>query len=206
VKSFIPFLLVFCACSQKPIGAASGKNVFADSPAGIPYAAPLPFYPHREIDTFLLGDLNSDNAADTAIVFSPVFSMWHPEYGTDDWCKDDSCVTQACFSFDTAVLTHTAALGFYSFFACEDLDDDGVREVVLVPNWFQSCWQGLFVYSLQNGEWIQLGSGSVYACHEEHFDHRVRKIDSHTFEIISQGCDEDCGNNTADIPKRIKIN
>lgn len=145
----------------------------------------------RDFDTFDLGDLNFDHIPDTAFVTSPLYSFGSGKKSAPLGCHNNECLTSVSFSFDTTVLLHDNALGFQTLFATEDLNSDGICEIAFIPNWFQSCWQGLFVYSLKNSKWQNIGQGSVYACSEENFQERIRKIDNHKFEIISVTWNED---------------
>ena len=140
---------------------------------------------HQDIDTVVLGDINGDNMYDTAIIVSPVHAYPDPNNYSDGGCEDDSCVTRVYFSFNTAILVHKTALGFQTIFLTDDLNSDGVKEIGFVPNWFQSCQQGLFIYSLTNGEWNQLEKGNVYACNEEDFSQRIKKVSTNKFEFKS---------------------
>ena len=153
----------------------------------------LIFEIHQDIDTFLLGDMNFDGMEDTAIVFSPFHAYPSPDDFSSGGCEDDSCLTTIKFSFTETNLFHSGALGFQTLFATEDLNADGTKEIGFIQNWFQSCWQGLFVYSLEKTEWKHVGSGSVYTCSEEDFSKRVVKIDRNNFKVISMRMSEDSG-------------
>lgn len=145
----------------------------------------MPLY-HRDVDTILLGDMNANNIEDSAFVISPFYNL-------DQGCRDDSCITEIHFSFDSTVLTHSSALGCQTLFSAEDLNSDGIKEIAFIPNWFQSCWQGIFVYSLKESNWMKIGTGSVYACFDEDFSKRVRKVNSKEFEITSMRWNDDGG-------------
>ena len=106
------------------------------------------FY-QKDIDTFLIGDVNLDGKEDTAFVTSPLYKIGNA-IDTIEGCKDDTCLTIIHFNFDSTILFHNGALGCQSVFSVEDLNLDGIKEISLIPNWFTSCWQGLFVYSLKD--------------------------------------------------------
>jgi len=175
------------------------KNTFKD----ISKTEPLFFY-HQTIDTIILGDINADNTIDTAIITSPIHRYWHPKKNTGDDCKNDNCTTIISFNNYFPDLKHDNSLGCYRIFATEDLNMDGIKEIALIPYWFQSNWQGLFVYSLINGNWRLLGSGSVFTLDEENYEKRIRKISKNKFEIISMEWNED-GSELIDIAKEIYI-
>jgi hypothetical protein len=139
----------------------------------------------QDIDTFYFGDLNNDGQKDTAIVFSPFCAYFTADDSYEGGCEDDSCFTNVKFSFTPFILSHSSALGFQTFFSTGDLNTDGIKEVAFIPNWFQSCWQSIFVYSLADNKWDQIGEGRVYACSDEDFSRRVSKINNHRFKIIT---------------------
>jgi hypothetical protein len=196
MKLILPLLLILAACSETPVKTEPQPDVEMEEPA--------PIKQEQETDRVVLGDLNFDKRPDTAIVYEPLYAednLLEGEYGE---CADDSCVTRVIFSFTDVQLNHTMALGFYSFFATHDLNDDGVREIAFIPDWFQSCWSALFVYSLQNDEWIKLGGANVYACEEENFEDRIRKINSRKFEITGQEWNDDF-TEIMNVSKEIKM-
>ena len=145
------------------------------------------FEMHQTIDTVMLGDLNFDGTDDTAIVTSPMHAYPHPTANNESGCYQNNCETMVSFSFDTTLLRHNDALGFWRFFATDDLNGDGIREIAFIPNWFHSNWQGLFVYSLQEKQWHQLAHGSVFTSEEYTYENRIRKLNHHEFELVSMG-------------------
>lgn len=148
---------------------------------------------HRDFDTIVLGDMNGDGKQDTAFSISPLYNLGLEDDIGPEGCQDDSCLTKIYFSFDSTILYHESALGCQVLFPTEDLNSDGIKEIAFIPNWFQSCWQGLYVYSLVDKHWSNIGTGSVFACSEEDFSKRVRKVNSNHFEIISMKWNDDGG-------------
>lgn len=149
------------------------------------------FQMHQEIDTIILSDVNNDHKQDTAIILSPYYALDSPDGKSIGGCQDDSCLTQVYFNFTIAVLSHASALGFQTFFSAGDLNSDGIAEFAFIPNWFQSCWQNLFVYSLNNNSWKLIGTCNVWACSDEDFSKRIKKINNRTFEISFDIADDD---------------
>jgi hypothetical protein len=183
MKLTLPFLLMLAACAESPDKTIPGPAIETPHPVIIQQA--------QEIDTLTPGDLNFDKKPDTAIVFKPLYAEDNPLQGEYRECADDSCVTRVTFSFTDIQLNHTMALGFYSFFATHDLNEDGIKEIAFVPEWFQSCWSALFVYSLHDDQWVKLGSVNVYACEEENFEGRIHKINTTKFEMTGDEWNDD---------------
>lgn len=149
---------------------------------------------HQDIDTILLGDMNGDGINDTAISTSPIHAYDHPtKKSVKTGCKGGDCSTNVSFSFDPMQIEVNRALGFQIFFAAGDLNDDGVQEVAFVPNWFWSCWENMCVYSLQNGVWIEVVSGTVWACEDQDFSKRVKKVGYKKFEFTQALWNEAAG-------------
>jgi hypothetical protein len=174
----IGFLLIGCNNS-------SSENTTEETEKVVPLADTTPVYKdpifemHQDFDTLVFDDVNNDKSQDTVIIVSPIFGY---DYGG---CEDDSCLTQVFFSFTKFKLNHPDALGFLTFFPTGDLNSDGISEFAFIPKWFQSCWQGLYVYSLTKNGWKKIGKGTVFACQEEDWSRRITKINNHSFTMIS---------------------
>jgi len=186
----IAFFIVSCSESESNKSGENNNDSIPQIDTVITETHPLCLI-HQDIDTFYIGDMNKDGKEDTAIVFSPFYAYPSTIDFSGGGCEDDSCLTIVKFNFSEIPLKHKEALGFQSFFATEDLNSDGIKEVAFIPNWFQSCWQGLFVYSLDKSGWKHIGTGSVFACADEDFTSRVLKIDRHNFKIIGVKWNED---------------
>lgn len=152
---------------------------------------------HRDIDTVLLGDMNGDEVMDTAIITSPYRAYDNPNNSASNYgCADLLCETIVQFSFDTANIEFSNTLGFASFFAMDDLDDNGIKEVGFVTQWFQGCWQTLYAYGINNGVWQSLVDGRVYACEEQDFSKRINKIGNKKVEFTHAVWNEAAGMET----------
>lgn len=179
----IGFLLIGCNNS-------SSENTNEETEKVVPLADTTPVYKdpifemHQDFDTLIFDDVNNDKSQDTVIIVSPMHAYPHPEYDGGG-CEDDSCLTQVFFSFTKFKLNHLNALGFQTFFPTGDLNSDGISEFAFIPKWFQSCWQGLYVYSLTKNGWKKIGRGTVFACKQEDWSRRITKINNHSFTMIS---------------------
>ena len=187
---FFSFSFLGCKNSESENVVSIVKNESSSSDTITSHIDPL-FQMHQDFDTLYFEDLNKDGINDTVIIISPVHAYPNPDGSSEGGCEDDSCLTQVQFSFTDSKLLHSSALGFQTFFSTGDLNSDGISEFAFIPNWFQSCWQGLFVYSLKKDQWVKIGSGSVYACSDEDFSRRITKIDNHSFKMISAQTNDD---------------
>ncbi|MBK7139953.1 MAG: hypothetical protein IPH74_13450 [Bacteroidetes bacterium] len=85
-----------------------------------------------------------------------------------------------------------------------DLNEDGISELLYVPDWISSCWGSLFVYSLQDNKWIVAGSVAVYTCEEIDYHKRLKKIDKEKFELVGQDWNDD-QTELIDVPQVFRI-
>lgn len=190
IELLIIFLVLFsCAEKTKNSISESSNNLIVGDTL---FTNTIELY-HRDFDTIVLGDMNGDGKDDTAFSISPLYNLGLESDIGPEGCQDDSCLTKIYFSFDSTILYHNSALGCQIIFPTEDLNSDGIKEIAFIPNWFQSCWQGLYVYSLIDANWSNIGTGTVFACSDEDFSARVRKINSDKFEIISMKWNDDGG-------------
>ncbi|MDP2385344.1 MAG: hypothetical protein Q8M29_03160 [Bacteroidota bacterium] len=203
LKIFI--LIVFLGLISCSDGAKADKHIsetkdsLIDSTAFmVSDSVPSYIYP---VDTVLVGDLNNDKINDTVFINEPC--IIEEELS----CRDDMCLTTFFFS-DKSISSfkQEQALGGYLANA-GDLDNDGICELVFVPDWFTSNWTGLNIYSLKNNNWILLGSGSIRRENYEMesdlslaYQKRIIKHKDH-FEILENVMDEEGGEKL--VPKKI---
>ena len=142
----------------------------------------------RVIDTFAIGDINGDGKEDTAYVTGPFFNQ------EKQACKD-SCQSSIRFSSGIPSLQLGPSIGG-TVYAQTDVTDDGRCEILFVPDWFQSCWSGMSIYSFRGNAWVRLGEASVYSCADSVSYNRVRKAGKGHIEYRNDEWDDD-GNMTA---------
>lgn len=108
------------------------------------------------IDTVLL------NKTDTAFVLKP--KPIHDDMGD----KRKEYLTYVYFSNKTfPMLTHKDAIGA-DLFLTDDLDGDGIAELLLRPDWFSSCWASINLYSVKSGKWKLIKKDSMYFCADKY--------------------------------------
>lgn len=204
---FLFFTLLGCQCNQSkesrvnvsPIkGNEQNKN--ADFWKNIPAKS--------TIDTVQIGDVNFDNINDTAFIVTPELKFAINEHGKEedyyDGCVNDTCFIQVYFSNNLPILSHNQAINGH-LINVGDLNKDGFCELLYAPDWFTSCWQGIFVYSIKNGNWSELGNTGVYRCNENvSYKERVKPINDKSFELIGDEWGED-GADLVKTKKRIEF-
>ncbi len=150
------------------------------------------------VDTIELGDIDGDEIGDTAFRFPPEFV--NPYNPMESGCADSNCTVRIAFSCPLPDLFHEQNIGG-TLYNIGNLDGDQYSELMVVPDWFTSCWGGFYVYSYRNTKWEQLGSATVYWCDSVDYMKRVEKIDNNSFYMIS---DDTWGENGM-LQKKTKI-
>jgi hypothetical protein len=185
-------LLLESCGSEKTSKADNDKLNSANKPmAGLSHKDSVELDFKSRIERIPLGDLNGDGIADTAIVSPPRFiSPGNPI----DGCQDDSCLCRIHFTCNLPDLTGVFGIGEV-IANVGDLDNNGYCEISLVPEWFSSVWQALYVYGFRNGKWQLFGTGTCNLnsldSDPDFFKNRVKKMDSMHLKIISDSLTED---------------
>ncbi len=97
---------------------------------------------------------------DTAFIIRPAL-------GTDSMsCPEEPCRIRIRFSNQLPDLEYPQAIGADLHLA-GDLNGDGQPELLLRPEWFTSCWSAINVFSLKNGAWKKITTGSMYWCSDD---------------------------------------
>ena len=108
------------------------------------------------IDTVLI------NKTDTAFIVKP------KPIADDIGDKKKEYITYVYFTNKKfPVLAHKDAIGADVFLG-NDLDGDGIPELLLRPEWFSSCWASLNLYSVKNKKWKLIKKGSMYFCSDQY--------------------------------------
>jgi len=130
------------------------------------------------IDTIILGDINFDSVIDTAIVYPVQFK--DPE-DIMMGCLSELPSTKIYFTHDDSWLYQETAIELIRFYVLDDINEDGVKEIALIPGWYQSCWSEFFVYSNHNGIWKNISWTSVWSCGD--LDYKVIKLKKNKFNV-----------------------
>lgn len=140
-------------------------------------------------DTFTVGDLDGDGLPNMVFMKKPITEGFvDPDEGMTE-CPG-GCNVSFSFGGKIPPFEHQTSIGGLVLDA-GDLNEDGVGELLYVPDWISSCWGSIFVYSLNKGKWICPGSVAVYTCEGNDYLKRLRKIDKEKFELIGQDWNTD---------------
>lgn len=191
---FLFLMLWGCQCNQPKENRINVSPTHGNSPNnGLTFWKDIPA--KSTVDTIQIGDINFDTISDTAFIVTPELKKAMNEKGKEEdyyeGCANDSCFIQVYFSSNLPALNHNQAINGL-LLNIGDLNKDGICEMLYAPDWFTSCWQGIFVYSLKNNKWEQIGNSGVYRCNENvGYKDRVIKIDDKSFYLIGDEWGED---------------
>lgn len=110
----------------------------------------------------LLEDIDNDGIEDTCFVIAPEIEP------TEDGMADcnEQCVTKINFgSKNMGELIFENSIGGEIQFI-EDINEDGIKEMVFFPDWFTSCWSNFSVLSVVKGKWEIMHTYDFYRCME----------------------------------------
>lgn len=129
-------------------------------------------------DTVVLGDMNNDKIIDTAFVFTPPTIKTVNEKG--ELLFSFGCLNNKCFN---KIKFSNKLPDFYfedsvwgAIDITDDIDKDGIKEIVFSPCWFVSCWGSIYVYSLKNNKWKEISKIEHNRCDDKKLSTRVKKI------------------------------
>jgi hypothetical protein len=133
---------------------------------------------------FILGDINNDKISDTAFVFTPAY------YATIDTSISlepllDSCINNQCYNrvkFSCKlpeIYIENSIWGFVE--KIDDLDEDGINEIIFQTNWYIGTHVEIYIYSFFNGKWVVLAKNNRYE--EDSYKNLITKIDKRKFKF-----------------------
>lgn len=126
-------------------------------------------------------DLNADSIADTFYVVPP--TLMGDEESVQD-C-DGPCITKIIFGSLTPPLSIPVSMGG-EVVVIEDVNENGFKELVFFPYWFQSCWSRMDVFSYDGEEWILIKSID-YNCCDDNIPTSFEKLGKGHLRIFTNG-------------------
>lgn len=137
-------------------------------------------------ESFILGDLNNDGINDTAFVYTPKYYETE-DIKNSDYIQFDSCVNNKCFnkikfsSSFNGIYINNSLWGKVE--AIDDLDGDGINEIIFQTNWWIGTHVEIIIYSYnkKTKKWVILANNRLYG--EESYKERVTKINNNRFKF-----------------------
>ena len=147
---------------------------------------------NEEREPFILGDINNDNIIDTAFVYTPAYiATINPEYNNEHpmfkKCINDSCYNKIQFSCRLPEIYMPNSL-WGKVESVQDLDEDGIKEIIFQTNWFIGTHVEIYIYSLKTDKWVVLAKNYLYG--RDTYKDRIKKIDKTKFKFKIEYMDE----------------
>ena len=145
------------------------------------------FYNHKitdtikNVDTLLIGDLNSDKIPDTIFRIYPQMINATEYYDVD--CVNNSCDVTFKFSFTDQQIVIYNAIGA-GIENLGDINKDGFSEFSIFPHWYIGCWGKIQYYTFKNNEWKNFGFARANICEEFTFEKHLKIISSKKIKVM----------------------
>lgn len=175
------FSVLLLSCNQKPKSNAQPKN---NQKSGTTVSVQDTLIAGKW-EPFPLGDIDNDELSDTAFVYTPAYrGEKNPEQkGIIDFnnCLTD-CYNKVRFSNKLPEISIPNSL-WGSIETTEDLDGDGLKELIFQTNWWIGSHVDILIYSLNKhtNQWTVLAKNNVYF--EDSYKERIQKISNKTFRF-----------------------
>lgn len=116
---------------------------------------------------FEIGSITKQNQSDIIGVYPPLF------------LDDGECIGKNKFEFifmnSTISPLVLDGVGYLVYLdSCEDINNDGLNELIIVRSGINGCWYSAKIYTYDNDKWNMLHVGSVYGCDDDNdFSNRI---------------------------------
>jgi hypothetical protein len=131
---------------------------------------------------FIVADLNQDSIPDSMYIISPRLNDSDEASFSD--CKGP-CITKISFKGKFPGIFIDQSVGG-EVQVLDDINENGFKELVFFPYWFQSCWSRMDIYSFSGKEWKRINSID-YNCCEDEFPNEFYKVERGLLRIITNG-------------------
>jgi hypothetical protein len=135
-----------------------------------------------DIDNIYISDLDFDSIPDTFYVIAPVINQ--SETMAEDECEGP-CLTNIFFSNNISSLMIDQSIGG-KVSVLDDINENGFRELVFFPDWFQSCWSRMDIFSYNGKEWKLVETLDYNSC-EERIITRFEKLEKGLLKVYTNG-------------------
>ena len=135
-------------------------------------------------EPFVLGDINKDQISDTAFVYTPAyFASMDTTISSEPIL--DSCINQLYFNrvrFSCRLPEFTIENSIWGTVeSIDDLDSDGINEIIFQSNWFIGSQVMIYIYSFHHGSWSVLAKNRRYS--EESYRNSITKMNNRKFKF-----------------------
>ena len=145
------------------------------------------FYNHKitdtikNVDTLLIGDLNSDKIPDTIYRIYPQMINVTADYDGD--CVNNACEVTFKFSFTDQQIVIYIAIGA-GIENLGDINKDGFSEFSIFPHWYIGCWGKIQYFTFKNNEWKNFGFARANICEETTYEKQVKVISTKKIKVM----------------------
>lgn len=136
-----------------------------------------------ETDNLYICDLNADSIPDSFYVIPP---QLHDEEGQvfESECFGP-CMSKIKFlQFFPSIFVQESIGGEIT--VLEDINENGFREIVFFPYWFNSCWSRMDIFSFNGEKWKLIHSQDYNSC-EESLPTSFEKTEKNQLRIFTNG-------------------
>lgn len=136
-----------------------------------------------ETDNLYICDLNADSIPDSFYVIPP---QLHDEEGQvfESECFGP-CMSKIKFlQFFPSIFVQESIGGEIT--VLEDINENGFREIVFYPYWFNSCWSRMDIFSFNGEKWKLIHSQDYNSC-EESLPTSFEKTEKNQLRIFTNG-------------------
>lgn len=143
----------------------------------IPIINPNNSFRKNEIaqNIFEIGGVIKQNQNDIIGVYPPLFM------------DDGECIGKSKFEFvfmdktiSPLILDGVGHIVYLD--SCEDINNDGLNELIIVRSGVHGCWYSAKIYAYVNEKWNMLHVGSVYGCNDDNdFSNRISRKNGESF-------------------------
>jgi hypothetical protein len=182
IISIFLLLLIFSSCTNRQENNDEQEDFQSIFPESIEKPQAFHGLSPDDIDNIYISDLDFDSIPDTFYVIAPVVN--HSESMADDECEGP-CVTNILFSNNIPPLVIDQSIGG-KVSILDDINENGFRELVFFPDWFQSCWSRMDIFSYNGKEWILVETLDYNSC-EEKIITSFEKLDKSLLKVYTNG-------------------
>ncbi|MBC7426496.1 MAG: hypothetical protein H7321_08160 [Bacteroidia bacterium] len=135
-----------------------------------------------EIISFVIGKFNTDSVADTAYLMQPsAYRYTINRKGRIDSVKNTFLFVRFSCNLPYLVISHTYE-GI--IIKVDDIDNNGIDELLFEPEWVQSCWSRVDLYRFHGGFWKKSFTAPFYRC-GNNYTPRIEKDNSGLITLYS---------------------